>query len=383
MHDDAVPLDVGPDRSTTAQLPGGVVLIDFEDFDPVAGELVGLAAPGLEVAVPAVVVVADVVRSDDEDVDVAIGLAVAPGEGAVHNHAGRLWSEGPGISAELVEDGGSGPGQIQEGPSGNVVGHEPKQHGRRDVASSDEAEFNQSGHDPGGLGEAHSGEAGDRPQIELGGRPDEHGEYAALGSRDQRLKGSGEVHPPTLSLIYGTIVSFLSDRRPRTPAGARYCTGTPPDRISASPGDSLPCMKLTDSELAFLERNHSAAMVTLNSDGIPKIARVGVALIEGKLWSSGTADRVRTKRLRADPRCTLYVHDNAFGFLVLETAVAILDGPDADALNLRLFRVMQGKPTGPLSWFGGEYEEEDFLAHMRAEQRLIYEFEPHHTYGLH
>ena len=142
-------------------------------------------------------------------------------------------------------------------------------------------------------------------------------------------------------------------------------------------------MKLTDSELAFLQKNTSAAMVTVNSDGIAKVARVGVALIDGKLWSSGTADRVRTRRLRRDPRCTLYVHDNAFGFLALESTVTILDGPDAAALSLRLFRVMQGKPTGPLSWFGGEFEEDEFLAHMQAEQRLIYEFEPHHTYGLH
>jgi hypothetical protein len=142
-------------------------------------------------------------------------------------------------------------------------------------------------------------------------------------------------------------------------------------------------MKLTDPELAFLAANHSAAMVTVNAEGIAKVARVGVALIDDRLWSSGTADRVRTKRLRRDPRCTLYVHDNAFGFLALETTVTILDGPDAAALNVRLFRAMQGKPTGPLSWFGGELEEDDFLARMQAEQRLIYEFEPHHTYGLH
>jgi len=75
--------------------------------------------------------------------------------------------------------------------------------------------------------------------------------------------------------------------------------------------------------------------------------------------------------------------DNAFGFLTLETTVTILDGPDAAALNLVLFRQMQGKPTGPLSWFGGEYEEAEFLAQMESEQRVIYEFEPHHTYGLH
>ena len=142
-------------------------------------------------------------------------------------------------------------------------------------------------------------------------------------------------------------------------------------------------MKLSDSELAFLADHHSAAMVTVAPDGIAKVARVGVALVDRKLWSSGTADRIRTRRLRRDPRCTLYVHDQAFAFLALETTVTILEGPDAPALNLALFRLMQGKPTGPLSWFGGELAEEDFVAQMAAEQRLIYEFEPHHTYGLH
>ena len=142
-------------------------------------------------------------------------------------------------------------------------------------------------------------------------------------------------------------------------------------------------MNLTESELKFLSANHSAAMITVGPDGVAKVARVGVALIDGKLWSSGTADRIRTKRLRQDPRCTLYVHDNGFGFLAIESTVTILDGPDAAERNLRLFRQMQGKPAGPLSWFGGELEESDFLAQMKAEQRLVYEFEPQHSYGLH
>lgn len=142
-------------------------------------------------------------------------------------------------------------------------------------------------------------------------------------------------------------------------------------------------MGLSESELAFLADHHSAAMITVGTDGFAKVARVGVALVDGKLWSSGTADRARTKRLRRDPRCTLYVHDPGFAFLALETTVTILDGPDAPALSLTLFRRMQDKPTGPLSWFGGELEEDEFLERMSAEQRLIYEFEPQRTYGLH
>ena len=142
-------------------------------------------------------------------------------------------------------------------------------------------------------------------------------------------------------------------------------------------------MNLTESEIKFLAANHSAAMITVGANGIAKVVRVGVALIDGKLWSSGTQGRVRTQRLREDPRCTLYVHDNAFGFLAIESTVDILDGPDAAERNLALFRQMQGKPAGPLSWFGGEFEDPEFLAQMKAEGRLIYEFEPQRTYGLH
>ena len=43
---------------------------------------------------------------------------------------------------------------------------------------------------------------------------------------------------------------------------------------------------------------------------------------------------------------------------------------------------MQARPNGPLSWFGGELGEEDFLRAMVDEGRLIYEFEVHHTYGM-
>ena len=141
-------------------------------------------------------------------------------------------------------------------------------------------------------------------------------------------------------------------------------------------------MALSEHDTKFLEANHAAAMITVAKDGTPKVARVGVALIDGKIWSSGTRDRARTRRLRRDPRCTLYVHDNEFAWLALESAVTILDGDDAPQLNLKLFRLMQSRPTGPLSWFGGELDEPTFLEKMVEEQRLIYQFEVGRTYGL-
>lgn len=141
-------------------------------------------------------------------------------------------------------------------------------------------------------------------------------------------------------------------------------------------------MDLSPDDLAFLRDHHAAAMITIGADGRPKVARVGVALVDGRLWSSGTQGRIRTERLRRDPRCTLYVHDAGPAWRALETTVTVLDGPDAPRQNLRLFRLMQAKPTGPLSWFGGVLDEERFLEVMVEEQRLIFEFAVERVYGL-
>lgn len=144
----------------------------------------------------------------------------------------------------------------------------------------------------------------------------------------------------------------------------------------------MPVMGLSDRDIAFLNDHQSAAMITVGTDGLAKAVRVGVVLVDGKLQSSGTQDRVRTRRLRADPRCTLFVFGGTFAFMTLETTVTILDGPDSPALNLRLMRQMQRKPSGPLAWFGGDLTEEEFLDTMVAERRLVYQFEVLRTYGL-
>ncbi len=142
-------------------------------------------------------------------------------------------------------------------------------------------------------------------------------------------------------------------------------------------------MAFSDKEREFVEQHNSAAMITVGADGYAKPARVGVAVVDGKLWSSGTKDRTRTRRLRRDPRCTLFVYDTASPlWLAVEASVSILEGPDAPALSLRLFRQMQGKPTGPLTWFGGVLEEDAFLQTMTDEGRLIYELTPKRVYGI-
>ncbi len=123
----------------------------------------------------------------------------------------------------------------------------------------------------------------------------------------------------------------------------------------------------------FLTRHNDAVMATLKRDGTPHVARMALALVDGKLWSSGTQTRVRTTHLRRDPRCTLFVFgEDRQEWLGLETEAVILDGGDAPQLNLRLYRTITG--TEP-------HDVDEYLAAMVDEQRLIYEFSIRRAYG--
>jgi len=142
---------------------------------------------------------------------------------------------------------------------------------------------------------------------------------------------------------------------------------------------------LDTAAIAFLETQHAAAMTTLRPDGTAHTVRIGVALVDGKIWSSGTQTRVRTRHLRRDPRSTLFVFDGSWRWLSLECRVRILDGDDMPQQHVRLFAVMQGRmdvTPGRMLWNGVERDEEEFKRLMVKERRLIYEFKPERAYGM-
>jgi PPOX class probable F420-dependent enzyme len=128
-----------------------------------------------------------------------------------------------------------------------------------------------------------------------------------------------------------------------------------------------------DRVRSFLDKNHSAVMATIKTDGRPHVARIACGLVEGRLWSSGTQTRVRTKFVRRDPRATLFVlsQKDAYSWLALECEVTILEGAEAVEQNLALYRILAGEPK----------DIEEYRAAMVAEQRLIYEFEIERAYG--
>ena len=138
---------------------------------------------------------------------------------------------------------------------------------------------------------------------------------------------------------------------------------------------------------SFLEANQSAAMTTLRADGTPHVARIGLGVLNGKIWSSGTQTRLRTKHLRRDPRSTLFVFEAGYRWLGLETTVTILEGPDVPDQTLRFMRALQENletkaAPGHVMWFGQEKTEKEFREIMVEEQRLIYEFNVTRAYGM-
>jgi hypothetical protein len=144
---------------------------------------------------------------------------------------------------------------------------------------------------------------------------------------------------------------------------------------------------MDERTLAFLQENHAAAMITLRRDGTPHAVRVGIGVVDGKIWSSGTHSRVRTKHLRRDPRSTLFVFDAggepSWRWLAVECAVSFIEGPEVPELTLRIFPDAQAnaKP-GHVIWMGQEKTAAEYRQIIAAEGRLIYQFEPLRTYGM-
>lgn len=139
----------------------------------------------------------------------------------------------------------------------------------------------------------------------------------------------------------------------------------------------------------FVNRYPDAAMITRRKDGTAHMARIEVAIVDGRLWSSGSPTLVRTRNLRRDPRCSLFVFGPHPYWMGLETEVTMLDGPDAPDLHVRLMRETHGDSAPAGTVLGHDdalgrdrpYPLDEYIEDIRAKQRLIYEFSVRRAYG--
>ena len=129
---------------------------------------------------------------------------------------------------------------------------------------------------------------------------------------------------------------------------------------------------LSQRQRAFLEANHSAIMATVDDRGRPHAVPVLCALVDGRLWSSGTERRVRTRDLTARTFASLTVLGEGFGgeWLTVSGPVETCREHRVED-NLRLYRAATGRdPDDP----------EEYRAAMVAERRLVYVLTPERVY---
>jgi PPOX class probable F420-dependent enzyme len=129
---------------------------------------------------------------------------------------------------------------------------------------------------------------------------------------------------------------------------------------------------MDDRIAKFMAKTSTGSLITVRPNGSAHVARVTVGVVDGKIWSTGTQSRVRTKHLRANPRATYFVFDSrSRGWLGLEGVITIHDGPDAPQKCLAVQRAV-----------GREPEDVDaFIKDMVAQERVAFELELQRFYG--
>lgn len=143
---------------------------------------------------------------------------------------------------------------------------------------------------------------------------------------------------------------------------------------------------LSEAERRFVAAHPHAAMITVDGNNRPKAVKMEAAVVDGCLQSASHADKVRTRRLRRDPRCTLYFADEDYRWLSVEADVEIVAGTDAPPRLLRFFRVREDKPTELLDYHSdrGHYsglDDQAFMKVMAEEDAVLYRFKITKCYG--
>ena len=138
-------------------------------------------------------------------------------------------------------------------------------------------------------------------------------------------------------------------------------------------------MSTDDRHLAFVAERRWGVLATVKRDGRPQLSNVGYAYDPAQrlVRVSVTADRAKTRNLRADPRATLHVTSPDFWTWVAVEGTAeltpVAQDPN-DATVEELIAYYRG--------ISGEHEDwEQYRTAMVADRRLVVRFSPEHTYG--
>ncbi|HYN74655.1 MAG TPA: PPOX class F420-dependent oxidoreductase [Candidatus Limnocylindria bacterium] len=133
----------------------------------------------------------------------------------------------------------------------------------------------------------------------------------------------------------------------------------------------------TSTGLAFAAARSKGTLVTIRRDGRPQVSNVLYVLDSDVLTLSVTADRAKTRNLRADPRACLHVTDETFWQYVVLDGVADLSPEAADPQDATV--------EGLVAYYrrlSGEHSDwDEYRAAMVAERRLLVSLRVTSAYG--
>jgi hypothetical protein len=139
----------------------------------------------------------------------------------------------------------------------------------------------------------------------------------------------------------------------------------------------------------FVRQHPDAAVCTVRADGTVHTARIELGVVDGRVRTAGAPGLVRTRNLRREPRCSLFVFGPHPYWLGLETRARILDGPDAPTLLVELMRARHGDaaPPGTVLAHDDElerdrpYPEDEYRRRVREAGLFVVDFEITRCYG--
>lgn len=144
---------------------------------------------------------------------------------------------------------------------------------------------------------------------------------------------------------------------------------------------------LNEAELRFLNDHYHAAMITLRASGTPHVAQVGIALVTGPdgvqhLWQVARRSGSGPGTCATTPaaRCSSSIRPCA-GWDWRRRSRSSM-APTPRGLHPLLFRAVLGLgPEQNITWGDNEATDAQIVAMTAAEERLIYDFDIHKTYG--
>ncbi len=129
--------------------------------------------------------------------------------------------------------------------------------------------------------------------------------------------------------------------------------------------------------LAFAATRSKGTLVTIRRDGRPQVSNVLYVLDDDVLGLSVTADRAKTRNLRADPRACLHVTDETFWQYVVLDGVADLSPEAADPHDATVDALVAYYRR-----LSGEHPDwDEYRAAMVAERRLLVSLRVTSAYG--